>query len=424
MNIGIQTWGSNGDIRPMLALADGLQKAGHSVTLLVSSIDNKDYSEICGLLKINYRKVPAHIAFDMQQFARRTFRMNTLQWLNALLNEAFFPYEEDLYHASRQLAAEHDCLIGHHFLYPLKMAALQQHKPFISITLCHAAIEVNSQPPFRFPNLGPTLNRWQWQLMQYIFDFALKKPLSKLWQAENMSAFKHVYPGLLTSDQLNLVAVDPLFCMHHNEWKPLHQTCGFLNLPDSAEHWQLPRQLEKFVNQGDAPVYMTFGSLQQAVPEWSMELFIEAANLAGCRAIIQTSSSRYPAESQQDNIYFIGKHPHQPLFKHCAAVVHHGGAGTTHATTRSGRPSIVVPFMDEQLFWACQLQKLALAGKPLPANKATAQQLAERIHRVLKTQQFHDQARNYGIAMRNHDGVAQAIKLLHNYINCNIPLTL
>jgi len=44
------------------------------------------------------------------------------------------------------------------------------------------------------------------------------------------------------------------------------------------------------------------------------------------QAIIQTSAARYPADSRQDKLYFIGKHPHQPLFQHCAAVVHHGGA--------------------------------------------------------------------------------------------------
>jgi len=55
---------------------------------------------------------------------------------------------------------------------------------------------------------------------------------------------------------------------------------------------------------------MTFGSLQQAVPEWSMDLLIKATQLAGCRAIIQTSSVHYPEYSQQENIFFIGRHPH------------------------------------------------------------------------------------------------------------------
>jgi len=159
--------------------------------------------------------------------------------------------------------------------------------------------------------------------------------------------------------------------------------CGFLNLPERAEHWQASPALQAFLDAGEKPVYMTFGSLQQAVPEWSMELFINAVRLAGCRAIIQTSSSNYPADTQQDSVFFIGRHPHQPLFQHCAAVVHHGGAGTSHAATLSGCPSVVVPFMDEQLFWGCQLQRSRLAPKPLPAKHATAEKLAERLKAVL-----------------------------------------
>jgi sterol 3beta-glucosyltransferase len=58
MKIGIQTWGSNGDVRPLLALADGLQKAGHQVTLVVSSIDNQNYAAICQQLEIHYRQIP------------------------------------------------------------------------------------------------------------------------------------------------------------------------------------------------------------------------------------------------------------------------------------------------------------------------------------------------------------------------------
>ncbi len=413
MKIALQTWGSNGDIRPMLALAGGLQKAGHSLTLAVSSIDNSDYSAICRDLNIRYLRAPEQIAFDMPAFARRTYRMNTLQWLNALLEEAFFPYEQIIYQTSRQLSEENDCLLGHHFLYPLKLAAAQQHnKPFVSITLCHAAIDTASRPPFHFPNLGSAINRLEWRLLHLLFDFALKKRLSELWLRENMPPVKHVYPGLLTSDQLNLVAVDPLFCPHNDEWAPVHRVCGFLNLPDSVEVWQPPEQLQNFLEQGEAPVYMTFGSVQQAVPEWSMELFINAAETAGCRAIIQSSGSDYPAGSQRGKLYFIGRHPHQPLFHHCAAVVHHGGAGTTQSAVRSGCPSIVVPFMDEQLFWGWQLQYLGLACKPLPARKATGKQLAKRIAMLLKSKKMRDNARQASLRMQQHDGVATAVELI------------
>ncbi len=409
MKIAIQTWGSNGDIRPMLALASGLQRDGHTVTVAISSIDNRDYSELCRSIKIRYQKVPEHIEFDMFDFARRSFKMNALQWLNALLETVFYPYEDLIYQTAQQLAQENDCLIGHHFLYPVKLAAKKQGIPHISVTLCHMMIPGHSDPPFHCPNLGKALNRVQWRLMHWVLDTLLKTRMTRLWNQENMPPCKQVFTDLLTSDLLNLVAVDPVFCQHPDEWTSHHQVNGFLNLPDNAEHWPMPESLDSFLQQGEPPVYLTFGSLQQAVPEWAMQLFIDAVQQAGCRAIIQISGSGHQPDRVQGNLYFIGRHPHQPVFKHCAAVVHHGGAGTTQSATLSGCPSVVVPFMDEQLFWACHLQQMGIAGKPLPAKKANAQALAQRIKAVLATPKMKINAEQLSIKMQRN-GVELAIR--------------
>jgi UDP:flavonoid glycosyltransferase YjiC (YdhE family) len=417
MKIGIQTWGSNGDIRPLLALADGLQKQGHQVTLVVSSIDNQSYQPICDQMGLAYRQVPEVVNFDMQGFAQRSFKMNGLQWLKALLNEAFFIYEADIYAAAQQLVAENDYVIGHHFLYPLKLAALRQHKPFISVMFCHAAVPNPAVPPINFPNLGIYVNKVSWALLDMIFNWTLKKPLTRLWLAAAAPPPKNILSELLCSQQLNLVAVDPLFCGHSELWSSNHQACGFLNLTEDTQQWSFPETLTDFLASGSKPVYMTFGSLQAAVPEWAMDLFVEAINLSGCRAIIQISSERYLADTQLDNIYFIGKHPHQKVFEHCAAVVHHGGAGTSHAATRAGCPSIVVPFMDEQRYWAKQLQVLGLAGKPLPAKKVTPMTLAKGIRTVLDSVAMAEKAKQTGMMMQKDQSLAKALQLISGLLN-------
>ena len=416
MKIGIQTWGSNGDIRPMIALADGLRKAGHTVTLIVSSIDNRSYSDLCRNLNIAYRQIPERFNFDIEDFAQRSFKMNPLQWLNALLDAAFLPYEQQIYQAARQLADENDAVIGHHFLYPLKMAARKTSIPHISVTLCHAPIPTLQKAPFRFPNLGPLLNRWQWRLFDTIFDLALKDRLGKLWLAEGMPRINHVLPDLLASDWLNLVAVDPLFFPFRPQRPNVHQVTGFLKLPEDADTWDMPETLRDFLASGERPVYMTFGSLQQAAPEWSMELFVAVANRAGCRAIIQTSSERFPEHSRQGDCYFIGRHPHLPLFKHCAAVVHHGGAGTTQTATLAGLPSVVVPFIDEQLFWGRQLQQLGLAPKPLPAKRIREKKLADSLLSVLNDAGIRERAGRAGEKLQHTDGVNNAVRLIEETI--------
>ncbi len=419
MKIGLQTWGSNGDIRPMIALADGLQQAGHEVTLVIASIDNCLYDQQCAQYQIPCRHVPAQIAFDLPAFAKRTFRMNTAQWLVELLKASFFPFEDEIYQASRQLASENDLVIGHHFLYPLKLAAFRADKPFYSVTYCPAGIRAANQPPFRCPDLGKRLNSWQWQCMETVFNLILKKRMSRLLNKEGFPAFKNVLSEILTSDSLNLVAVDPVFCPHRHEWIQQHHACGFLELAVNLQDFPLSPQLQDFLDVGPAPVYMTFGSLQQAVPEWSMKLFIKAADIAGCRAIIQSSSDQYPANTQQGNMFFVDKHPHQTVFKHCAAIVHHGGAGTSHTATLCGRPSIIIPFMDEQLFWGVTLHQLNVAAKPIQAKNVSAKRLASAIRKTLDNKTCQHQAEVAGKKIGSRQGVKTAVDLIEQQYRCS-----
>jgi UDP:flavonoid glycosyltransferase YjiC (YdhE family) len=416
MKIGIQTWGSNGDVRPLLALADGLQKAGHQITLTATSVDNQSYQGICDQLGIAYRQIPERIDFDLEDFSKRSLHMNSLQWLRILFNEAFFPFEQAIYEAAQALVAENDYVIGRHILYPLKLAALQQSKPFFSVNFCPSAIPSGRFAPTGAPSLGRYLNPLYWKLLDVAGNWAFKQPLTRLWRSVGQTPPANVLTELLTSQQLNLVAADPLFCIGSEEWQPFNQICGFLEFTEDAQRWALPDSLQAFLDQGPAPVYMTLGSFQQSVPEWSMDLFLQAVDRAGCRAIIQTSDDRYPSDSQTGNIYFIGKHPHQPVFKHCAAVVHHGGAGTTHAATRAGCPSIAIPFMDEQMFWGRRLHQLGLAVKPLPAKKVTAQALANAISATLSATGYRNRAQQASQTMQVNDGVAKAIELLQPHI--------
>jgi sterol 3beta-glucosyltransferase len=413
-HIAIQTWGSNGDIRPMLALAHGLASRGHDITLVVSSLDNRSYASDAERLGIAYRQIPEHFDLDLEAFAQRSFRMHGLQWLRALLDAAFFPHEALLYETACELAGTHDLLIGHHFLYPLKLAARQQGKPHVSVTLCPAVIPSSGRPPLHCPDLGAWGNRGLWWLAHRLLDWYLK-PLSRLWLEHGQPPIRRVFDDLLTSDRLDLIAVDPLFCEDLGEQPPRH-VCGFFNRQDDVQRWAMPEPLRAFLDEGNAPIYCTFGSLQQAVPEWSMDLFIEAIRQVGCRAIIQTSSTRFADGTRQGSCFFIGRHPHQPVFERCRAVVHHGGAGTTHAAGRAGCPAVVVPFMDEQLFWGQQLERLGLAPAVLPAKRATPDRLARRIRTVLDSAIMQQRARAFRQQMINRDGIGEAVRRIESLL--------
>jgi UDP:flavonoid glycosyltransferase YjiC (YdhE family) len=95
-----------------------------------------------------------------------------------------------------------------------------------------------------------------------------------------------------------------------------------------------------------------------------------------------------------------------------AAVVHHGGAGTTAAGLRSGVPSIVVPFFADQPFWARRVQRLGVGPKPVPRGRLSAETLADAIQTALTDQPLRQRAAALGAQLRAEDGVGNGVAAL------------
>ena len=138
MRIGLQTWGSEGDIRPFVALADGLQKAGHEVTLVLTSVENKDYSSLAHALDLKIRQV-RFPSFNLERFGRAELRaiqsVNPFKQVSIVLTELFDPVAQNMYSAAEQLCRENDVVIGHNLLYPLAIAAEKTKCPRVSVFL-------------------------------------------------------------------------------------------------------------------------------------------------------------------------------------------------------------------------------------------------------------------------------------------------
>ena len=169
--------------------------------------------------------------------------------------------------------------------------------------------------------------------------------------------------------------------------------------------------LAAFLDAGDPPVFMGFGSLMPVSTSYltdSVALMKEAARLAGCRAIIQ---AEVPPE-QSDRLLIVGRCPHAQIFPRCAAVVHHCGAGTTHTTLAAGVPSVCVPHVSDQPGWAEELQRLGVAPAPAPHRTLTAARLASRIKEVLAAPGMRTRAAAMAERMKGDDGPARAAVLV------------
>jgi UDP:flavonoid glycosyltransferase YjiC (YdhE family) len=193
-------------------------------------------------------------------------------------------------------------------------------------------------------------------------------------------------------------------------------------MPEAAQPFEMPHALEGFLAGGPPPIFCTFGSMTAVddgtgIMEESTRLLVEGARLAGCRAIVQSRWDLVSSVPDDSGLYKIGAAPHSRILPRCAAVVHHGGAGTTQTATLHGLPSVVVPHISDQYFWARELNRLGVAPRVADRRKITARELAEAIRSVLRNDAMRARARELGRAMAAEDGVGTAVGVIEQVMS-------
>nr|WP_276515327.1 nucleotide disphospho-sugar-binding domain-containing protein [Actinomadura coerulea] len=136
-----------------------------------------------------------------------------------------------------------------------------------------------------------------------------------------------------------------------------------------------------------------------------------ALKLAGVRGIVQGD----PATSDED-VFAVRDVPHSWLFPRMAAVVHHGGAGTTAAGLRAGVPTVVCPFFGDQPYWGERVAALGAGPAPLPFRAMTVPRLARKIRRAVRDQGMSDRASELGRRVRAEDGIGRAQEIIDSLL--------
>lgn len=180
--------------------------------------------------------------------------------------------------------------------------------------------------------------------------------------------------------------------------------------------WQPPAGLEAFLAAGDPPVYVGFGSMSGRHPEQLASIVLEAIAKSGQRGLLLTGWGGLRPELAPDNVFVLASAPHDWLFPRVAAVVHHGGAGTTAAGLRAGVPTLIVPFNFDQPFWGERIKAMGLGPDPIPHKKLSADRLARAIKTAVTDSNLKERARICGKAIRAEDGSGSAVKIIQRYL--------
>jgi sterol 3beta-glucosyltransferase len=174
-----------------------------------------------------------------------------------------------------------------------------------------------------------------------------------------------------------LLTTSPLVTPPAGDWPDNICQTGFWF--DDSPTWEPPADLSEFLAAGDRPVFLGFGSMSSADPNADVKLLIEAAQKSGRRAVIRLShGSRDPGDLSPE-LYLLREVPYRWLFPRMAAVVHHGGVGTTSEALLAGVPSAVVAFGGDQPYYGRRIHELGAGPAPTKASQLTSDRLAQLI---------------------------------------------
>jgi UDP:flavonoid glycosyltransferase YjiC (YdhE family) len=197
-----------------------------------------------------------------------------------------------------------------------------------------------------------------------------------------------------------------------SDWEARITVTGYWFL-EGAANWTPPADLVAFLEAGAKPLYIGFGSMTSQDPEATTRLTLQALEQTNQRAVLLSGWGGLSQRDLPPSVYMIEAIPHAWLFPRVAAVIHHGGAGTTAAGLRAGVPTIITPFFGDQGFWGQRVAQLGVGTAPIPHKHLTAEHLAAAIRTVTRNTEMQRRAAALGATIRAEDGIEQAVAIIN-----------
>jgi sterol 3beta-glucosyltransferase len=363
MRIALATVGTTGDVAPFVLLARRLVARGHEVTAISWPVHRAALAEAGVRVEVAGPHADAgRIAAVAADVAGRP----PLQQV-AILRDFHIADGEDHYRRLRTLLPGHDVVVVHGIHVLAHAAVLDAGLAFATAVFDPVLLPTRSAPPPGLPPLGP-LNRPAWWMLDRILA-RVGRPVDAVL-ARAGSAQRGLPLFRARSPRLHLLACSPAIIR-----VPPDLPAGTLVTGawlDDRPVSPLPLELESFLADGAAPIVIGFGSMAGA-SEAAMDGAVRAILESGRRVVVQGSIA---ARVTSPGLIRIGEVDHRALFPRAALVVHHGGSGTTHAVVAAGVPSLVIPHVGDQPYWADRLRRLGVAPKPQAVRGLQAERLA------------------------------------------------
>jgi sterol 3beta-glucosyltransferase len=412
MKISVVASGTRGDVQPYLALSKGLQDAGYNARLLASENFEALVTE-------------AGIPFGSMGMGAEE-RIQSEEWRKTIEGGNFLKVlgkmQAEMKNAAAELAPKLPPLLEGSDLIIAGMAGLggafsvaEHYKiPLIqAYVVPFSPTQAFGTPLVPALPLGQILNRLSFHVTHQMFWQSTKVSDAETRKLLGMDKppFWGPFRALARSQTPTLYGYSAHVLPRPRDWGSQIHVAGYWFL-DEGEGWQPPADLVAFLDAGDPPVYIGFGSMGSRNPEEAGRIALDALGRSGQRGVLASGWGGLKAAEVPETVHLISSLPHSWLFPRMAAVVHHGGAGTTAAGLRAGVPSIVTPFGMDQPFWGHRVAELGVGPQPIPRKRLSGEGLAAAITEAVTNASMRRRAADLGEAIRSEDGVGNAVAVI------------
>eukprot|EP01104_Vermistella_antarctica_P018563 TRINITY_DN6923_c0_g1_i1.p1 TRINITY_DN6923_c0_g1~~TRINITY_DN6923_c0_g1_i1.p1 ORF type:complete len:539 (-),score=68.29 TRINITY_DN6923_c0_g1_i1:102-1718(-) len=446
--------GSRGDVQPAVALGVHLQTHGHTVSIGTEP-RHREFVEKHGL---TYVEVKGSIELALaetdagREMTRTKPGLFTLAKIKRLFDTMFGDLYElwyaDLLVALRNGADDYDCIILGPMALLVGTTVVEKYAPTVPlVTMQLFAVHptVEFQPPgleAGYTSFFQWMNTLKWKLGDYVGNkwyLPLVKP-----KREELGLPPIEVSDLVRLREMLVPALNAwsnvLVPMPH-DWHRRQQVVGEFILPPGDRTYVADQSLVDFISgeqddkdtsaggggEGDKrplipPIYIGFGSMMGSMvvgkeADDLMTLVIGTVRKLGLRVICLSKGwdSSASAFVEDKSVCFIDNVPHDWLFPQCSVIIHHGGAGTTHTSARSGAVPIVCPFGADQYFWGEVLEKRGCSPSPIPRRDLTAPKIATAVKTAIRDAKMKARCKEVAAAMKEENGVETARVLLEEF---------
>ncbi len=405
--VALLTYGTRGDVEPFLALAEGLQSAGFSPRLAGPAV----FAPYARERRIEYCPLPG----DPARLAQDLVAQAGTSWpaMVKAVSRFVAPLGVQVFKQVLEYAEDVD-LVVHSFLMTQAghELALQKGIPSVSAQMFPVFAPTSAFPSVVAPDLplGARYRRLTHVFVTQVF-----------WQGSRLlyQGIRRAEPALPSLTGWPFSASGPLkpsllfaFSRHvippPTDWEGIAEVTGYWPLVPRQE-WTPPADLARFLDTGPPPVYIGLGSGGEAAGATWVRHALSALEEIGARGVLGLGLGNVEPGSLPETTIAVKEIPHAWLFPRVAAVVHHGGAGTTGAGLTAGRVTVVVPTTSDQPFWGRRVHALDVGPKPIPVRRLSARNLAEAISVATSDKAMMARAEDLGRRLCSEDGVGAAV---------------